>query len=68
MLKQLMLWLLLRATQTHLDGLDSSLEVISHPGIRNRFLERRIDIKRRLFRIDAEYRTLARKRDIWMVI
>ena len=66
--KQLMLWIMLRATQTHLDGLESTLDVITHPGIRNRFLERRIDIKRRLFRIDAEYRAIARSRDIWRVI
>lgn len=58
----------LRAVQIHLDGLDAVIETVSHPGIKNDFLERRYEIKRKLHRMEGAYKEACVRMDKWEVV
>ena len=64
----LILWLRFRSLQFHLDGLDSTLDLIHHPGLKNRYTERRMEIKRQLHRAEGAYKASLRNRDIWRAV
>lgn len=68
MIKLITLWLQLRAKQAHLDGIESVLECIDHPGLKNRYIERRMTLKRDLHRIAGDYKLMARERNPWRTV
>lgn len=57
----------IRAAQTHIDGLDKWIELINHPGIKNDFVARRIEIKRHLHRLEGAYKEACLNADKWRV-
>ena len=61
----LILWLKLRALQFHLSGIESVIDVTAHPGIKNKYLERRMDVKRQLHRAEGAYKASLRERNKW---
>ena len=67
-MQHIVLWLRYRALQIHLHGLDSTLELIIHPGVKNRYTERRMEIKRQLHRAEGAYKASLRNRDIWRAV
>lgn len=68
MIRLITLWLQLRAKQAHLDGIDAALECIDHPGLKNRYIERRMALKRDLHRITGDYKLVARERNPWRTV
>ena len=68
MIRLIALWLQLRAKQFHIAGIDDWIDCIDHPGIKNRYIERRVALKDDLHYIKKAYKAELRARDPWRTV
>jgi len=64
-MNRLILWLRLRAKETHLDGIEKWAELTGEPGLKNRYVDKRMQLEREAFRAGAAYKESIRFSTPW---
>ena len=55
-MNRLILWLRLRAKETHLDGIEKWEKLTGEPVLRNRFVDKRMQLESEAFRAGVAYK------------